>query len=523
MDRMRTGTTEYITNPKPTRNIKAIAFHLGIVFALLISASGIGYLFRALGLPETDIAIVYLLAVLLTARFTHGYIYGFLASLSATFAFNFFFTEPYFSLAVNTPSYLITFMIMTITALITSGLTTHANQNAIKAREKETEAKALYTLTSRLTDAFDMRDIAGIAAGTIGEMMHCGAECLYFDENGKSESIFLQRASSKKQDSQESPGANALLRGAEGWQPGDPIGVEFYDWPIHGREAMLGMVRVPMEAVEAMNESQTRMLRSMIESIALAMDRFRATQQRWKTSEEIAQERYRGNLLRAISHDLRTPLAGMMGTAEMLLNMTAKDDPRHPLMEGILKDANWLHSLVENILSLTRLHDGRLVITKQEEAAEEVVGAAVRYISRRWPEYEITVHVPEDLLLVPMDAKLIGQVLINLLDNAIKHTAPQGEISVSVKRDSGGNCAVFSVCDNGEGIADADLPNIFQMFYTSRVKHADAQSGIGLGLAICEAVVKAHGGSIKAMNRVDSPGAEFTFTLPLEVPHHGSA
>jgi two-component system sensor histidine kinase KdpD len=512
-----------MTTAKQNGHLKSIAYRTGIMLALAVAASGIGYLFRALALPETNIVTVYLLAVLLTARLTPGYVFGFLGSLIATFSFNFFFTEPYFSFAVKTPSYIITFVIMTVTALITSGLTTHAKQNAFKTREREAEAKALYTLTNRLTDASGMGEIAGIATSAISGLMRCDAGCLCFDENGKPEPTFLQQAGPDRQLRREVTDGEALLGGTSNPQAGYAMGAEFYDWPICGREATLGVIRIPAKVARAMNEAQTRMLRSMIESTALAMDRFRATQQRWKSNEAIAQERYRGNLLRAISHDVRTPLAGIMGTAEMLLSMTAGEDPRHPLLEGIHQDANWLHSLVENILSLTRLQDGKLALNKQEEAVEEVVGAAVRHISRRWPEYEITVNVPEELLLVPMDARLIGQALVNLLDNAVKHTPPQGEINVSVTKDSQRGCAVFSVRDNGEGIADSDLPNIFEMFYTSRVRHADAQLGIGLGLAICETVVKAHGGSIRAANRADGPGAEFTFTLPLEVSKHEPA
>ncbi|MEL7623115.1 MAG: DUF4118 domain-containing protein [Clostridiales bacterium] len=522
MKRIRKPIIEYMATIRRSVNIKSVAYRWAITLALLIAAFIIGYLFRAAGLPETDIVIVYLLAILLTARFSHGYVFGFLASLLSTFSFNFFFTEPYFSLAIDTPSYIITFIIMTITALITSALTTHANQNAIRAREKEAATKALYTLTNRLTDASDIYDIAGIATSTISEMIHCKAGCLCFDRTGKPEPAFIQQVSPEKQIRREIPDASGLMHQIEGLRTGYDIGTEFYDWPIYGRETTLGIIRIPKDAAKTMNESQRRMLRAMIESTALAMDRFRAAEQQQKFNEDIAQERYRGNLLRAISHDLRTPLSGMMGTAEMLLNMTDRDDQRYPLLEGMHKDANWLYSLVENILSLTRLQEGKLVLYKQEEAAEEVVGAAIRHISRRWPEYEIAVNVPEELLLVPMDAKLIGQVLINLLDNAVKHTVPQDEINVSVTKDTDKNCAVFSVRDHGEGIADCDLPNIFQMFYTSRAKHADAQLGIGLGLAICEGVVKAHGGSIKAINHMDGPGVEVTFTLPLEVRNHES-
>lgn len=522
MNRISKSIIEYMTATKRDVNLKSVAYRAGIMLALVAAASAIGYLFRAMELPETDIAIVYLLAVLLTARSTDGYVFGFLASLLAAFCFNFLFMDPYFTFSVNTHRYIITFIIMTITSLVTSTLTTHAKQNAIKAREKEAETKALYTLTNRLTDAVDIHDIAGIATGTISEMLNSKAGCLCFDENGIPEQTFIQQVSPEKQIRREITDANALMHRIEGLCTGYDIGTEFYDWPIYGRETTLGIIRVPKEAAQTMNGSQTRMLRAMIESTALAMDRFRAAQQRQKSNEEIAQERYRGNLLRAISHDLRTPLAGIMGTAEMLLNMTAKDDRRYPLMGEIHKDANWLHALVENILSLTRLQDGKLVLNKQEEAAEEVVGAAIRHISRHCPEYEIAVNVPDELLLVPMDAKLIGQVLINLLDNAVQHTTPQDEICVSVTKDTDKNCTVFSVRDSGEGISASDLPYIFQMFYTSRVKHSDAQLGIGLGLAICDAVVKAHGGNIKACNRTDGPGAELTFTLPLEVSDHQS-
>lgn len=180
-------------------------------------------------------------------------------------------------------------------------------------------------------------------------------------------------------------------------------------------------------------------------------------------------------------------------------------------------DADWLHSLVENILSLTRLQEGKLTLNKQPEAVEEVVGGAVSHITQRSPEHEITINIPNELFLVPMDVKLIEQVLINLLDNAIKHTLPGNEISVTVVHDEDAKCAVFSVADRGEGIAEEDLPNIFKMFYTTHVKHADSQRGIGLGLPICDAIVKAHGGNISAQNRKNGQGAEFIFTLPMEV------
>lgn len=205
-----------------------------------------------------------------------------------------------------------------------------------------------------------------------------------------------------------------------------------------------------------------------------------------------------------------------MGTSEMIMDMTDHTDTRYGLAEGIYRDADWLHALVENILSLTRLQDGRLMLHKEMEPVEEVVGVAVAAMEKRAPEREISVNIPDDILMVPMDARLIGQVLTNLMDNAVKHTKEGEEISVTVSKDTLHHMAVFTVADTGTGISKQDLPNIFQMFYTTKGKGPDARRGIGLGLAICESIVTAHGGTIRAQNQEHGKGAVFTFTLPLE-------
>jgi len=502
---------------KQNRNWKDILYCLFIMVAMLISATVIGFFFRAVDFPETNIVLVYLLAVLLTARMTQGYIYGFLACVIATCAFNYFFAEPYLAFSVEASNYIVTFVIMTVTALITSTLTSHAKQKTLEAYKKEVETKALYTLTNRLTGAVDMNDIASIAISTISDIMNTQAACVCFDENGMPNSFYLQQVSPEKQVQRDFTDKAEGKRLVKKLKSGVVKGSEFYDWPLHGREMILGIIRIPKMQAEAMNESKIRLLQTMIESIALAMDRCWSMKQRIRSNQKIVQERYRGNMLRAISHDLRTPLSGIIGTSEMLMDMTQKDNKLYSLAKGINKEACWLFSLVENILNLTRLQDGKLALRKQREAVEEVVGSAVSHVIRRYPEREITVHVPDELLLVPMDAKLIEQVLINLLENAVKHTSEEQEISISVTEDKQKNDVVFTVADRGEGIDPDDLPNIFQMFYTSSLKHADSRHGIGLGLSICDAIIKAHGGSIEAHNRTDGQGAVFIFRLPMEV------
>ena len=338
-----------------------------VMAGFLLLASAVGIIFREMKFQESNIVIVYMLSVLMTSRFTKGYVFGLTASVIATFLFNWLFTRPYYSFAGYNPGYLITFVIMTITAIFTSALTTRVKEDAVRAQEKEAE---------------------------------------------------------------------------------------------------------------------------------------------------IEQERYRGNLLRAISHDLRTPLSGIMGTSEMLIGMTDKDDPCHEMAAGIHKDADWLHSLVENILSLTRLQDGRLNIKKEPEALEEVIGGAIAVIGKRAPEHEIQVEMPEEFLLIPMDARLMEQVFVNLLDNAVKHSGPEEPVTVSVKAPEHEGMVTITVEDRGEGISEEDLPKIFETFYTSSTRETDSKQGIGLGLAICDTIIKAHGGTIKAGNRPDGKGAVFTFTVP---------
>ncbi len=483
----------------------------------VMCATAIGWIFRIAGFPETNIVIVYILFILLIARLTQGYYYGIAASVLATFTFNYFFTKPYYTLSVSDPSYLVTFVIMTLTTIITSALTSEVKKNVSVALEKEAEASALFQLTNRLTDAATIADIAGITTNAISTIMNCRAACLCFDENGQPEQSFIQQQGEKNQVRRHVENPADLKHRIEGLRTPYDIGNEFYDWPIYGRTTILGLLRIPVETARAMSEAQTRLLHSMIESAALAMDRFRSAKEEQKSRQETEQERYRSNLLRAISHDLRTPLSGIMGTSEMLMSMTDETDERHALAADIYNDADWLHSLMENILNLTRLQDGNLVLSKQLEAVEEVVGVAVAACAKRAPNHEISVQIPDEMLLVPMDARLIEQTLVNLLDNAIKHTAPEQEICVSIQKDQANDQAVFTIADRGSGISEEDLPNIFQAFYTTHTKGPDTQRGVGLGLAICRSVVAAHGGTISAQNRTDGPGSEFIFTLPLEM------
>lgn len=488
--------------------------NLAIAFIWVLAATILGGFFQYYHFDDTNIVIVYILSVLLTARFTKGYTYGLGATILSFLLFNWFFTEPYYSLKVNDPTSIITIIIMTITATITSALTSKVKQTAAEAKEKESESNALYQMTNYLTDAENGERIASIAVETISRLFACNAAFIRCDEKGVPYSSFIQQKENGQQIHRELENVVEFQKRMAVLHTPYEVGNEFYDFPVYGRTMMLAVLRIPCETGENLTKAQMKMLHSMIESVSLALDRFRSFQAQTKSQEETTQERYRGNLLRAISHDLRTPLSGIMGTSEMIMGMTEHEDPRYDLARNIFQDADWLHGLVENILNLTKFQDGHIPLKKEPEAVEEVVGAVLQVMEKRMPTREIAVSIPDTLLLVPMDARLVSQVLVNLLDNAAKHTPADREISIEVEEDCANGVAVFSVADRGSGIPDDALSHIFQMFYTIENRETSSKPGVGLGLSICQSIVGAHGGRIWAENRPEG-GAKFSFTLPV--------
>ena len=237
---------------------------------------------------------------------------------------------------------------------------------------------------------------------------------------------------------------------------------------------------------------------------------------------EAEKETMRANLLRAISHDLRTPLTTILGTSSAYLShgesLTAKE--RRSMVQNIYSDADWLLQMVENLLSVTRIQDNQGVthVAKSEEPLEEVVYEAVQRFRRRFPQSLVTISIPSDLVLIPMDATLIEQVLINLLENAHYH-APSSlptQVNVTLKDEF----AVFSVRDHGPGIDPQLLDRLFDGGSITKETGSDAHKGMGIGLSICRTIVKAHGGEICASNC--EGGAQFTFTLPDWRKDYGS-
>ena len=281
---------------------------------------------------------------------------------------------------------------------------------------------------------------------------------------------------------------------------------------IRSADNIYGVIGIPVRNAPLESLEYSSVL-SVINKCALAMENARNASEKEKIALLAKNEQLRADLLRAISHDLRTPLCAISGNADMLLsNGDCLDEAtKKQVYTDIYDDAEWLIGVVENLLSVTRLNDGRLKIKFTDQLLDEVIAEALKHISRKHDAYKIETEC-EELVLAHMDVRLIIQVLVNLVDNAIKYT-PQGS-TICIRGIKNGDKAQISVEDNGPGISDEMKAHVFKMFYTGNNTIADSHRSLGLGLALCHSIIEAHGGELTLTDN-QPHGCIFTFTLPL--------
>lgn len=478
-----------------------------LTVVLLTIASLIGIIFHEFKWSDTNIVLVYLLAVLMIARLTEGYIYGIIASIAATFLFNYLFTAPYHTLLVYDSRYFVTFAVMFITSIITSASTTKIQKSTEESKNNEEQIKILYQLTNHLSDSLNDRSLGKEVIKILSTYFHCAIEIVFFidDQNLSIKGMGndIQTHTYKDKDFQMT---------LSHLQSSYLIFNHLCYYPLYGIDKTLGTLVIPEEVILSIDEKKKTLLISMVENITLALQHIDAIEEQLKLKETTVKERYRGDLLRAISHDLRTPLTGIMGTSEMIMGTSSQQSENYQLANEIYDEAKWLYLMVENILSLTKVQEGKLVIHKEYEPIEEVIGSAIYRITKNKKDISIEVHVPDNVLMVPIDARLIEQVMINLLDNAIKHQSQKIDIQAYQKELD----TYIVVEDYGLGFQNQNPEQLFEMFYTENTVSADAKKGVGLGLTICKAIVEAHGGSIQAENCTQHQGGKFIVKLPME-------
>ncbi len=492
---------------------------------LLLAASVIGTGFDLLGFTDANIITVYILGVLLTAVITRHQVYSLVSAIVSVLVFNFLFTEPRFTLHAYDQGYPVTFLVMFLAAFLTGSLALRLKESAKQSAQAAYRTKILFDTNQLLQQAAGREDIAAATAGQLTKLLERDV-VVYLNENGALSQPLLFPASAEPMDSaltadDERAVAVWVLRNNKhaGATTDTFANARCLYLAIRVTGTVYGVVGIvvgqtPLDAFE------NSILLSILGECALALENERNAREKEEAAILAKNEQLRANLLRSISHDLRTPLTSISGNASNLLSNGQRfsEEQKRRLYSDIYDDSQWLVNLVENLLAVTRLEEGRMQIDISDQLLDDMVSEALRHVNLRGGEHRITVRHSDELLLAKADARLIVQVIINLVDNAVKYTPPGTAIQITTRQE--GAFAVVSVADSGPGIPDEAKPRVFDMFYTGTNQVADSRRSMGLGLGLCKAIVTAHGGTIGVTDNAPT-GAVFTFTLPVgEVELH---
>ena len=487
---------------------------------IMIISTMISLFIDYIGFREANVILIFILGVIIVNMKTRGYLLGFICSIISIFLFNFLFTDPRYSLEVYDKSYLATFPIMLIVTFTIGTLTSKIQREAQNSLARENTTQILYRVSRKLLSATGTADVVGIGIKYLSRLLERTVICYLVQEN-KLTTPFIYTATKGEKDrtllnkEEEAVAYWTLLNDKEsGAGTNTFYGAKGYYMPLKSHNKVLGVLGVSC-ITGNLKPEQKFIFETVASQIYIALDREILAETQKNSKLEIESERLRSNLLRSISHDLRSPLAGIKGAISTIIETgeLLSKDTKDELFQGIYDDTEWLIRLVENLLSMTRFEGGNMKIKKNLELVEEVVYEAVQRTSKRLKDHEIKVTVPEDVIMLSMDGNLIEQVLINLFDNAIKFTPKEALIEVKVYEEVGD--VIFEVIDDGIGISEEILPHIFDRFFTNGDKISDSRRGVGLGLAICKSIVEGHGGKISAQNK-DEGGAIFRFNIPKE-------
>ncbi len=477
-----------------------------LTLLLLAAATGVGLLFTLFDFSEANIITVFILGVLIIAVVTASPIYSAVGSLASVLLFNWFFIEPKLSFHTYEPEYVVTFAIMLTSSLITGTLANRLKENARRSSREAFRAKVLFDTNQLLQKAEGVDDVIRITKQQVKTLLD--RDVYVFPMSGKEEPGTGEEEETKIA---EWVYRNQTVAGAHTEHFGKAKSLYH---PICMNGHCYGVVKINLGG-EQLETFEYSVFASILGECALALEGIRNAEEKEQAAIAMRNEQLRSNLLRSISHDIRTPLTSISGNASNLLTQYEHLD-RETLMQifsDIYDDSEWLIDLVENLLFISRIENGQMDLHLSMNIMDDVIEEALRHVDKKASQHRITVEQSGDVLMAKMDARLITQVLINLINNAVKNTQNGSEIRIRSEQTDG--FLLVHVEDNGPGIADSMKPHIFEMFYTGQGKVTDGRRGVGLGLALCKAIVESHGGTI-ALTDNEPSGCCFTFSLPTE-------
>ena len=485
----------------------------GHALAVLVTCNLLGWVCIGF-LAPTNILMIYLIGILFVA-FRSGQGPSLTTCVLGILSFDFFIVPPRFTFAATDSQYLITLLVLTaVTSAFSAMMERNRRQNT-EARVRGSMATALYTLSCELAANQDPLPLLGTAVRNLDRIMGCRTSILLPGPEGRLEVrggpwMSVPRGSLDEQT------ADWVFR--TGSVAGRGTGIfpaaESYFLPlmVSGRPVgVLGILSRDSDRVPA--PEQRHFLQSLANQIGASMEYARLAEETRRSRLRVETEQLRNGLLSSVSHDFRTPLAVITGSASSLLERGGRlaDDSSRELVQNIYDESERLNHLLSNLLEMTRLSTDRILLKRELQPLEEILGAALSRLDKRLGDRLLSIDLPEELPMVPLDSVLMEQLFINLIDNALKYTPAHASLGVSAR--SLGDSLRVEVSDRGPGIELGDEERIFEKF--QRGSTAAGMGGVGLGLAICRCIVEAHGGRIGVQNRPEG-GATFHFTVPLE-------
>lgn len=445
---------------------------------------------------EQNLMLVYIFFILLVARLTSGYFWSALSSILSVLAFNWFFVEPLYSLTVYKQGYPITLVIMLIVALMISNLMVRLKKQAVHAREKEQQMEILYELNKQFVLAEDQQQIVELSATYLGRLLD--REVIFFDKHAIKLSQYTPKDAPFLLDHPEEAAVaywTAKNQKDSGYGTDTLSGAKGFYLPIVANGKTLAVLGIRRSRGLPIEDSQLNYLRLVLTQLAVILEQTELKNENEQIELENEREKVRSNLLRAISHDLRTPLTAISGIAETLLQTDEelKQATRQKLLTDIQTESQWLIRMVENLLSITRINMDTMQVKKTTEPIEEIIEAVYEHVTKVYPDKELLVHLPTAVLFVEVDPILIEQAMFNLVENAFRHGSTQGQVEVSVFQE--GQQVICEVKNDGE-ISLKQYEKI-QMNLSNEEVQIDSKNGLGIGLSIVKTIIHAHNGKLE--------------------------
>ena len=481
-----------------------------ISLLLVATSTSLGLLIRG-NLEPANLVMLYLASTVISAVFL-GRGPSLLAAIAGVLAFDYFLVPPYLTFAVSDTQYFITFIALLIVSLVVSALTARVREQAEAAIQREKQTAALYDLSKDLTSAADLLQVANIIISQIGHAF--GRDVAIFLPDNKQLQIFASSPNYR-------PDANELAVATWAYEHDQPAGrgtdtlpaAALRCHPLKTSNGIVGVLGVhSKDLMNFLSPEQRLTLAAFANQSALAIERAGLSEQARQSELLRATESLQTALLNSISHDLRTPLVSITGALSSLDedNGMLNEATRRALIENARGEADRLNRLVGNLLNMTRIESGAIKLRLESEDIQDVIGTALEQLGSRVENHKIQVDVSAGFPLVPMDFALIVQVLVNVLDNAVKYSRADSIIEASAELVD--EKIRIKIADRGTGIPSEDLTRIFDKFY--RVQRPENVSGTGLGLSISKGIIEAHHGNIYA-NAREGGGTIITIELPL--------